>query len=101
MNSILDEMLSFIELGESSIDILEHYGMPRRSGRYPWGSGDNPYQHTGDFMSRVDQLRKENFTYTDEKGKTWTGDNAIAKSMNLSSTEFRTLYSLYASADAT
>lgn len=94
MNSILDEMLSFIELGESSIDILEHYGMPRRSGRYPWGSGDNPYQHTGDFMSRVDQLRKENFTYTDEKGKTWTGDNAIAKSMNLSSTEFRTLYSL-------
>lgn len=24
-------------------DIL-HYGMPRRSGRYPWGSGDRPYQ---------------------------------------------------------
>ena len=23
-------------------DILMHYGMPRRSGRYPWGSGDNP-----------------------------------------------------------
>lgn len=21
-----------------------HYGMPRRSGRYPWGSGDRPYQ---------------------------------------------------------
>lgn len=26
---------------------LYHYGMPRRSGRYPWGSGDNPYQHMG------------------------------------------------------
>lgn len=26
-------------------EILMHYGMPRRSGRYPWGSGDNPYQH--------------------------------------------------------
>ena len=27
-------------------DILMHYGMPRRSGRYPYGSGENPYQHT-------------------------------------------------------
>ena len=25
-------------------DELFHYGMPRRSGRYPWGSGKNPYQ---------------------------------------------------------
>lgn len=24
---------------------LEHYGTKRHSGRYPWGSGDNPYQH--------------------------------------------------------
>ena len=33
-------------------EILMHYGMPRRSGRYPWGSGENPYQHSGDFLSR-------------------------------------------------
>lgn len=26
---------------------LLHYGMPRRSGRYPYGSGDRPYQSTG------------------------------------------------------
>ena len=71
-------------------DILMHYGMPRRSGRYPWGSGEDPYQHSGDFLSRVQELRKEGFTYTDEKGKTWTGDNAIAKSMGLTSTQFRT-----------
>ena len=38
-------------------DILMHYGMPRRSGRYPWGSGDNPYQHSGDFLSRVEELK--------------------------------------------
>ena len=25
---------------------LIHYGMPRRSGRYPWGSGNRPYQRT-------------------------------------------------------
>lgn len=46
-------------------DILMHYGMPRRSGRYPWGSGDNPYQHSGDFLSRVEELKKSNFTFTD------------------------------------
>lgn len=71
-------------------DILMHYGMPRRSGRYPWGSGDDPYQHSMDFLGRVEKLRKSNFTYTDEDGKTWTGDTAIAKSMGLSTTDFRT-----------
>ena len=40
-------------------DILMHYGMPRRSGRYPWGSGDNPYQHSGDFLSRVKELKEQ------------------------------------------
>lgn len=40
-------------------DILMHYGVKRRSGRYPWGSGDNPYQHSGDFLSRVQQLKKD------------------------------------------
>ena len=37
---------------------LEHYGTPRHSGRYPWGSGKNPYQHdSADWLSRVDKLR--------------------------------------------
>lgn len=30
---------------------LFHYGMPRRSGRYPWGSGENPYQHEGSLLA--------------------------------------------------
>jgi DNA-binding CsgD family transcriptional regulator len=34
-------------------------------------------------------MRKAGFTYTDEKGKTYKGDTAIAKSMGLSSTQFR------------
>ena len=50
-------------------DALAHYGMPRRSGRYPWGSGEDPYQHSMDFLGRVEKLKKEDFTYTDEKGK--------------------------------
>lgn len=30
---------------DNNQDFLMHYGTPRHSGRYPWGSGDNPYQH--------------------------------------------------------
>lgn len=58
--------------------VLIHYGMPRRSGRYPWGSGDNPYQHSGDFLSRIAELKSQGLSETE-----------IAKSLNLSSTEYR------------
>jgi predicted transcriptional regulator len=75
-------------------DILMHYGIKRRSGRYPWGSGEDPYQNGMDFLGRVEELRKQGITYTDEKGKTWTGDVAIAKTMGLTSTQFRTELSL-------
>ena len=51
------------------IDILMHYGMPRRSGRYPWGSGDNPYQRTRDFLGRVEELKKQGWTETPENIK--------------------------------
>ena len=40
-------------------DILMHYGIPRRSGRYPWGSGKEPYQHSGDFLGRVEELKEK------------------------------------------
>lgn len=40
-------------------DILMHYGIKRRSGRYPWGSGDDPYQRTGDLISRYEELQKQ------------------------------------------
>lgn len=70
MNPIVEEMLM-------------HYGMPRRSGRYPWGSGDNPYQHSGDFLSRVEELKKQGLSETE-----------IAKSMGLTTTQYRTQKSL-------
>ena len=40
-------------------DELQHYGMPRRSGRYPWGSGEDGYQRTRDFLGRVEELRAQ------------------------------------------
>lgn len=81
---------AYIRSDESDLDELAHYGVKRRSGRYPWGSGDTPYQRSGDFISRVEELRKSGFTYTDpETGKTYKGDTAIAKYMDMSTTEYR------------
>ena len=87
MNRVVEEMKAILEDREN---YLEHYGIKRRSGRYPWGSGEDPYQHGQDFLGRVDELRKQGFTYTDENGKKWVGDTAIAKSLGLSTTQFRT-----------
>lgn len=73
-----------------SEDILMHYGMPRRSGRYPWGSGEDPYQHSVDFLSRVEKMRKAKLTYKDPKtGQVYRGDTAIAKMLGYTTGEFR------------
>lgn len=40
-------------------DELRHYGTPRHSGRYPWGSGKDPYQSAIGFMGIVDDLRRQ------------------------------------------
>ena len=90
MSSLADEILSYFgTIDHLSDEELMHYGMPRRSGRYPYGSGKNGYQHSKDFLGRIKELKDSNFTYTDENGKKWTGDNAIAKSMGLTSSEYR------------
>lgn len=64
-------------------DILMHYGMPRRSGRYPWGSGENPYQHSGDFLSRIEELKKQGLT-----------EKQIADELHMSTTQLRAQKSL-------
>lgn len=68
---------------------LSHYGMPRRSGRYPWGSGENPYQHGGDFLTYVDQLKKLGWTETTEN---------IKKTFGMTTADYRDLKS-YASSE--
>ena len=54
---------------------LYHYGTPRHSGRYPWGSGENPYQHTDTFLSRYRELKAKGMT-----------QSQIASAMNFKST---------------
>lgn len=58
---------------------LLHYGTKRHSGRYPYGSGDNPYQHESHFLSQVQDLRSQGMSNTD-----------IAKYFGMSTSDFRT-----------
>lgn len=62
---------------------LKHYGTPRHSGRYPWGSGENPYQHGDYLLAAINDLRKEGLSDTD-----------IAATLGMSTTEFRKRRSL-------
>ena len=46
---------------DNNEEFLAHYGVARRSGRYPWGSGDNPYQRHADFLANYYNLVNNNF----------------------------------------
>lgn len=65
-----------MEVNEQDYDFLMHYGTPRHSGRYPWGSGDNPYQRNASFRSYILDLRKEGLS-----------DAQIARGMGMSRNE--------------
>lgn len=57
---------------------LMHYGTPKHSGRYPWGSGERPYQHGGGIKIKNKTNNKETLkesvlaTYA-----TWYGAMAV------------------------
>ncbi len=59
---------------------LMHYGTPRHSGRYPWGSGENPYQHEEYFRKTVSELKAKGFNEKD-----------IREAMGLTTTEYRAM----------
>ena len=62
-------------------EYLMHYGTPKHSGRYPYGSGDNPGQHgSADLLTRIDDLKKKGIT----------SDKEVAKALGMKSvTELR------------
>ena len=57
---------------------IMHYGRGHldggHSGRYKWGSGEDPYQHSGDFLSRVNELKEQGLS-----------ESEIAKTMGIMS----------------
>ena len=54
---------------------LEHYGILRKSGRYPWGSGKDPYQRGMAFYKMVEELKAKGL-----------GNKEIAKALGLETT---------------
>lgn len=61
---------------------IRHYGTPRHSGRYPWGSGKNP-QRNKNFLQRADELKKQGLT-----------EKQIAEAFNMSTGQYRAQRSL-------
>lgn len=86
MNPIEKDLRSYFGITSES-NILEHYGTKRHSGRYPWGSGDNTYQHSGDFLSRVEELKKKGLS---EKEILETINDSLPDEYKMGLTEFRT-----------
>ena len=66
------------------------YGTPRHSGRYPWGSGDNPYQRNASFLGKVEQLTKAK----GPDGKKLFTEKQIAEAMGMNTSELRKRKSL-------
>lgn len=81
MNPLTKEIASYLGQAElTDEEFLQHYGMPRRSGRYPWGSGEDPHQRTGDFLGRVEELKRSGWKETPEN---------IKKEFGLTTTQYR------------
>lgn len=85
MNQIEKDVRTYFGI-PSNESVLEHYGTKRHSGRYPWGSGKTPYQHSGDFLSRVNELKKNGLS---EKNILETINNGMPDEYKMGLTEFR------------
>jgi len=64
-------------------DYLAHYGILRRSGRYPWGSGGNVAQRSRSFLDLVRELRGKGLT-----------ERQIAEGFSMTTTELRAANSI-------
>ena len=77
MSSIKD-FINYIIYGEE----LTHYGVGHldggHSGRYPWGSGENPEQRSNSFLKYVEKQREKGMSNAD-----------IAKGMGITQTELK------------
>lgn len=59
-------------------DYLAHYGILRKSGRYPWGSGETQAERNRTFLATIDDLRSKGM-----------GDTEIARGFGITTTKLR------------
>lgn len=70
-------------------DVLMHYGTKKHSGRYPWGSGENPHQRNKDFLAYVDGLAKQGLTELEIAQGIGVSTNTLRKEKKLAKTAVR------------
>lgn len=89
MNPLVEEMKRYFGSGQmSEEEFIAHYGTPHQgsvphSGRFPWGSGEDPYQgeeNSFTFMDKVNMLKSKGWKETPEN---------IKKEFGLSTKEYR------------
>jgi hypothetical protein len=75
--------VTYVVDADEYADFLMHYGILRKSGRYPWGSGETQTQRNRDFLSTVDELKKKGLS-----------DTEIARGFDLTTTAYRAAKSI-------
>src|SRR5699024_4757913 len=65
-------------MNKPDLDTLMHIGVKRKSGRYPWGSGENPYQSENWFLPQYEALREQGLN-----------EKQIAEKLGMNTTELR------------
>jgi hypothetical protein len=62
---------------------LQHIGIIRRSGRYPWGSGSTPYQRSKDFKAYFQEMKDSGLS-----------ESQIAQGLGIKTTDLRAAISV-------
>lgn len=65
-------------VGDEEGESLSHYGIKRKSGRYPWGSGDTPYARATSFQAELKKARGQGMS-----------DTQIAQGFGMTTSELR------------
>jgi len=71
-------LLGFDGFEEEDDTYLAHYGIAKKSGRYPWGSGNDPYQRSKQFKAYMDEMKAAGLTESEiAKGLTEYANRGI------------------------
>lgn len=76
-------------MGIDNEEKIVHYGTPRHSGRYPYGSGEDPEQREKSFLGKVRDLERKGLTETEIAEGLGTTTTYIRKRKSIEKAEKR------------